>query len=583
VKHFFPSGLFLSGNEAVALGAYEAGIEVASSYPGTPATEILESLARYEGVWARWATNEKVCLEVALGASLAGARALASMKHVGLNNAADPLFASAYTGVRGGLVIAVADDPGMHSSQNEQDSRLYALAAKLPMLEPSDPAEAREFTKLAFDLSERFDLPVLLRTTTRVSHAKGPVPKGQRKAGARGRGLRKEPEKLVLLPAYAAGRRADLERRLGRLSTFAESFVHNTVEWRDARVGFITSGVSYLYVKEAFPRASVLKLGMVHPLPERLIRGFAGKVETLYVVEELDPFLETQIKALGVECRGKEIIPSQGEIDHSVLREALSKGGRRRRRPSPRVPPREPAMCPGCSYRGVLYALSKLDVFVAGDIGCYTLGALEPLRAIDSVLCMGAGLGMALGMEKALDGYGGGKKVVAVIGDSTFIHSGVNGLIDMVHNGGAAAVVILDNGVTAMTGLQPTPASGNGTGTLDFAALARAVGVRRVFTVDPYDLHSTTEVLKREIESTEPSVIIARGPCALLPEMRERENGAFSVAEANCDGCRSCAELGCPAIVWKKGRKKGRAEISDSLCTGCGLCAQVCAQEAIAP
>ncbi|MGD2079630.1 MAG: thiamine pyrophosphate-dependent enzyme [Nitrospirota bacterium] len=582
MKHPVSSGLFLSGNEAVALGAYEAGVEVASSYPGTPATEILESLAHYEGVWARWATNEKVCLEVALGASLAGARALASMKHVGLNNAADPLFASAYTGVRGGLVIAVADDPGMHSSQNEQDSRNYALAAKLPMLEPSDPGEAREFTKLAFDLSERFDIPVLLRTTTRVSHVKGPVAKGSRKAGARRRGLRKDPEKLVLLPAYAAGRRADLGRRLKRLGSFAEGFVENAVEWKDSRVGFITSGVSYLHVKEAFPRASVLKLGMVHPLPERLIRVFAGKVETLYVVEELDPFLETQIKALGVDCLGKELIPPQGEIDQSVLRRALSSGGEKARRPSYRIPPREPAMCPGCSYRGVFHALSKLDVFVAGDIGCYTLGALEPLGAIDSVLCMGAALGMALGMEKALGARDGQKKLVAVIGDSTFIHSGVNGLVDMVHNGGASAVVILDNGVTAMTGLQPTPASGNGTGVLDFEALAKAVGIRHVFTVDPFDLQSTTEVIGREVLRPEPSVVVARGPCALLPAVRERESGAFFVEEADCDGCRKCAGLGCPAIVWKKGRGGGRAEIMKPLCTGCGLCSQVCPREAIA-
>jgi indolepyruvate ferredoxin oxidoreductase alpha subunit len=580
--------LLLSGNEAIALGAYEAGVGVASSYPGTPATEILKSLMRYKGVYAEWAPNEKVAVEMAMGASFAGVRSMASMKHVGLNNAADPLFTSSYIGVRGGMVIVTADDPGMYSSQNEQDNRNYALAAKVPMLEPSDPAEAKEFTKLAFALSERFDIPFLLRTTTRVSHVKGVVTRGRTVRSKVKAGIKKDIVKLVMLPPFTNIRRADLEQRTERLKKFAETFKHNRIEWGDRKVGFITSGVSYLYVKEAFATASVLKLGMVHPLPEKLIKSFAKKIDKLYVVEELDPFLELQVKALGISCKGKELIPSQGELSQAIVKASITGKSETLPFKPVRIPGRAPVMCPGCSYRGVFYTLSRLKVFVAGDIGCYTLSALKPLCAIDSVICMGAGISTAHGMDKALGQKARGR-VVSVIGDSTFIHSGITGLIDIVHNRGASTVVLLDNGVTAMTGLQPTPASGiNASGekvpALDFEALGRAIGLKHIYTIDPYDLKTTQKVLKREIDRPEPSLVIARGPCVLLPEVRNKKEPSYGVLADDCTGCRRCLAIGCPAVSWTPSagkKKKGRASISGALCTGCGLCVDLCNEKAI--
>lgn len=587
----------LSGNEAIARGAFEAGVKVAAAYPGTPSTEIIENLSTYQGVYTEWSPNEKVALEVALGASFAGVRAMASMKHVGLNIAADPLFTAAYTGVRGGLVIVTADDPGMHSSQNEQDNRNYAFAAKVPMLEPCDSAEAKEFTRMGFVMSERFDTPVLLRTTTRVSHVKGFVHEGEIFPSEIRAGIEKIPEKFVMLPANARKRRVELEERIRRLREFADSFPENRIEWRDKKKGFITSGVSYLYVKEVFPDASVLKLGMVYPLPETLIRGFAAGVDELFVVEELDPFLELHIKAFGITCRGKELIPAYGELSPDILRKAIKGEAREGIFPPLEIPQRPPNLCPGCPHRGVFYSISKLGLFIAGDIGCYTLAALKPLSAMDSCVCMGAGIGNAFGMEKALGKEALGK-TIAVIGDSTFIHSGITGLMDVVYNGGFTTVVILDNRTTAMTGHQPHPATGRTiagdyTSVVDIEALCKAIGVKHVHTVNPNDIEETLKIIKREVERPEPSVVITRYPCALLPEMKKREKPLYMILPGDCTGCKACLKLGCPAIEWvplteqeakKRGfkdKQKGYATISAVLCDGCGQCVPVCKFKAI--
>lgn len=588
----------LSGNEAIARGAFEAGVRVAAAYPGTPSTEILEKLSTYKGVYAEWAPNEKVAFEVALGASFAGVRALASMKHVGLNVAADPLFTSSYTGVRGGLVVITADDPEMHSSQNEQDNRNYALAAKVPMLEPADASEAKEFIKIAYRMSEEFDTPVLFRTTTRVSHVKGIVSLGETEVSAARPGIEKMPEKFVMLPSHARKRRLEVEKRTAGLREFAETFPGNRAEWGDGKRGFITAGVSYLYVKEAFPEASVLKLGMVYPFPEKMIRDFAEKVEEVFIVEELDPFIELHVKAMGIRCRGKELIPPMGELNTRIVREAIT--GEKAKsvfEPAP-IPLRPPNLCPGCPHRGIFYALSKLGLFIAGDIGCYTLAALKPLSAMDSCVCMGAGIGNALGMEKALGQEALGK-VVAVIGDSTFFHSGITGLVDIVYNRGFTTVVILDNRTTGMTGHQPHPSSGmtlkgDYTTEIDIAALCSALGVRHVYTVDPNDILETQKVVKREVERPEPSVIITRSPCVLLPEMRKRKDKKlYVVIPEKCTGCRTCLKLGCPAIEWApltpeeakklgyKETQKGYARINAVLCDGCGQCAPLCKFDSI--
>jgi len=590
--------ILLSGNEAISLGAYEAGVKVASGYPGTPSTEILENLSAHKEVYTEWAPNEKVALEVALGASFAGVRAMATMKHVGLNIAADPLFTSVYTGVRGGLVVVTADDPEMHSSQNEQDNRNYAYAAKAPMLEPSDASEAKEFVKAAFRISEQFDTPVLLRTTTRVAHVKGLVLPGERESSSAEAGIVKMPEKFVMLPGNARKRRVVLEKRMADLREFAESFSENWIEWGDRKRGFITAGVSYLYVKEAFPEASVLKLGMVWPLPEKLIRDFSGEVEDLVIVEELDPFIELHVKAMGIKCRGKELIPSYGELNSSIVRKAISgEPAEDLFEPVP-IPLRPPNLCPGCPHRGLFYALSGLNVFVAGDIGCYTLAALKPLSAMDTCICMGASIGTAFGMEKALgkDSLG---KIVAVIGDSTFIHSGITGLIEIVYNKGFTTVVILDNRTTAMTGHQPNPStgstlSGDFSTAIDLEALCRAIGVQHVYTVNPQDIEATRKVLKQEIGRPEPSVIITKYPCVLIPEMKKRKNKPlYLVIPDKCTGCRTCLKLGCPAIEWVplseeeakklgyKPKQKGYSRINAVLCDGCGQCAPLCKFRAI--
>lgn len=584
--------ILLSGNEAIARGAYEAGVKVAAGYPGTPSTEILENLCKYQGIYSEWSTNEKVALEVALGASFAGVRALATMKHVGLNVAADPLFTSAYTGVKGGLVIITADDPEMHSSQNEQDNRNYAFAAKVPMLEPSDPSEAKEFLKTAYGISEEFDTPVLLRTTTRVAHVKGLTSVGEMQTSSVKPGIEKMPEKFVMLPSNAKKRRIELEKRVGLLREFAENFPENRIEWGDKKKGFITSGVSYLYVKEAFPGASVLKLGMVWPLPEKMIKAFSSEIEELYIVEELDPFIELHVKAMGIKCRGKELVPSIGELNSRIVREAITgeKGGEIFG-PTP-VPMRPPNLCPGCPHRGIFHAISRLGVFVAGDIGCYTLAALKPLSAMDSCVCMGASIGTALGMEKALGKESLGK-IVAVIGDSTFMHSGITGLVDVVYNRGFSTIVILDNRTTGMTGHQPNPSTGvTITGDLstvvDLEALCRAIGVKHVYSVNPNDIEASLKVLKQEIARPEPSVIITKSPCVLLPEKKRKDKELYLILSEKCTGCKTCLKLGCPAIEWVslapeeakklgyKEKQKGYSRINAALCFGCGQCAPLC-------
>ncbi len=590
--------VLMSGNEAFALGAYEAGVKVAAGYPGTPSTEILENLCTYEGVYTEWSPNEKVALEVALGASFAGVRALATMKHVGLNVAADPLFTAAYTGVRGGLVVIVADDPDMHSSQNEQDSRNYAYAAKVPMLEPSDAQEAKDFLKAAFRISEEFDTPVLVRTETRMSHVKGVVSPGEIQSSAASPGIEKMPEKFVMLPAHARRRRVEVGKRMERLREFSESFEGSRIEWADRKRGFVTSGVTYLHVREAFPDASVLKLGMVHPLPESLIREFASGVEELIIVEELDPFLEIRIKAMGIACTGKDLIPAIGELNPSIIRKAVTGQAPSGIFEPVQIPMRPPNLCPGCPHRGIFHTLSKLGVFITGDIGCYTLAALKPLSAMDTCVCMGAGIGNAHGMEKALGRESLGK-IVAVIGDSTFFHSGITGLIDIVFNRGSSTVVILDNRTTGMTGHQPHPSSGKTiTGepapAIDIAALCRAIGVKHVVTVNPHDTDQTFRIVKAEVERPEPSVIIAKAPCVLLPEMKKRKDRKLYVISAEkCTGCRTCLRIGCPAIEWvpltpeeakKRGYKdkqKGFSRINAVLCDGCGQCAPLCKFKAI--
>ncbi|HER63117.1 MAG TPA: indolepyruvate ferredoxin oxidoreductase subunit alpha, partial [Desulfobacteraceae bacterium] len=504
--------LWLSGNEAIALGAWEAGVQVASGYPGTPSTEILENLSTYDGVYTEWAPNEKVGLEVALGASFAGVRALATMKHVGLNVAADPLFTASYTGVRGGLVVLTADDPEMHSSQNEQDNRNYAFAAKLPMLEPSDPAEARDMLIRAFELSEQYDTPVLFRITTRIAHVKGVVQKGVR-AELAAPSIEKIPGKFVMLPGPARVRRGEVEKRMIAMRDHAETLEINTIEEGDTRRGFITSGVPYNYVKEAFPDAAVLKLGMVWPLPAGKIADFAARVEELIIVEELDPFLETHIKAMGIACRGKELIPAQGELNSFIVRKAIDPGSIGEIFAPLDLPMRPPNMCAGCPHRGLFYCLSKMkDVFVSGDIGCYTLGFLPPLSAMDTCVCMGASVTVAHGMAKALGKEGEGR-LVAVLGDSTFMHSGITGLVNSVYNDSYTTVIILDNRITAMTGHQHNPASGctikgEPANAIDFEELCRALGVKRITVVNPHDIDETRRVLKEEVAIPETTVVI---------------------------------------------------------------------------
>ena len=567
------------GNEAIARGFYEAGCNVVSSYPGTPSTEITEYAAKYDEIYCEWAPNEKVGLEVAFGASLAGARSACCMKHVGLNVAADPLFTMSYTGVNGGLVICVADDPGMHSSQNEQDSRHYAEAAKLPMLEPADSIEAKEFAKIAFDLSEEYDTPVLFRTCTRIAHSQCAVEELEPKK-IDNKEYVKNPQKYIMAPANAIRRHPEVEARQAKLAEFAETTSLNRVEMaKDDSIGIITSGTSYQYVKEVLgDTVSVLKLGLVNPLPKNLILDFAKKVKRLIVIEELDPFIENHCKALGLEVDGKNIFPICGEFSQSLIAKVLGKDDKKFTASEDDIPVRPPVMCAGCPHRGLFYVLSKKKITVIGDIGCYTLGSAAPLNAVDSVLCMGGSVSGIHGFLKASEDKA--NKTVAVIGDSTFMHSGMTGLANIAYNGTNATVIIVDNSITGMTGHQQNPTTGYSikgepATKIDLEALCHALGINRVRVIDPYDLKETEKVVMEELSAEEPSVIISRRPCALLKYVKAKPS--LVVDNEKCRSCKACMKIGCPAIAMKD----GKAHIDATLCVGCEVCEQLCAFDAI--
>lgn len=580
----------MSGNEAAARGAYEAGVRFGAAYPGTPSTEVLENLAGYDGVHAHWSVNEKVALEEAIGAAAAGARALAAMKHVGMNVAADPLFTSSYIGVQGGLVIINADDPGMHSSQNEQDNRHYARAAKLPMLEPADSAETKEFVKLAFDLSEEYDTPVIVRVSTRISHSKGLTELGER-VERKVEGFKRDIPKYVMLPGYARARHVILEERMERLAEMSDRSELNRIIKGDPSLGIIASGTAYQYALEAAPNASFLKLGIVNPLPKETIRRFAAQVKSIVIIEELDPVIEEQVRAMGIEASGKDLgLPLCGEFSPEIVWKGIHSKFPGMVRPRREVtiardrfddlPPRPPVMCPGCSHRIALSTLKKMKVNIMGDIGCYTLAALPPLNAIDACLCMGASVGMAFGAEQVTEKG----KTVAVLGDSTFIHSGITGLIDIVYNKGATLVVILDNCTTAMTGRQDHPGTGKTlqgepTTSLDFEHLARAIGVRDAHTVNPLDFDLLKQTIKGCLESDEPSVIVAKRPCVLIPGQEKLP--AYEIDQEQCDQCSACIRLGCPAIIQVGEGDDKVFHIDEFFCQGCGLCENVCKFDAI--
>lgn len=569
------------GNEAVARGLYEAGCSFVSSYPGTPSTEITEAIARYPEVYAEWAPNEKVAMESAFGASLAGRRSFCGMKHVGLNVAADPLFTISYTGVNAGMVIGVADDAGMHSSQNEQDSRHYAMAAKIPMLEPSDSAEALTFAKLAYELSEQFDTPVLLKMCTRVSHSQSVVEVGTRQEVQRE--YQKDIAKYVMMPGNAKKKHPVVEERTRRLVQYAETTPINRIEpGASQAMGFVTSSTSYQYVKEVVgDRYPVLKLGMIWPLPVDMLKGFAAQVEQLIVVEELDGFIEAHCRNLGIDCTGKERFSPIGELSQKLVAKGLNLPVAAGGALVEEIPARPPVMCAGCPHRGLFYTLKKHKLTVLGDIGCYTLGAVAPLAAVDTVICMGASVSGIHGFSKSQQGAADGR-TVAVIGDSTFIHSGITGLVNMAYNESNATVIILDNSITGMTGHQHNPTTGfNLKGDpctkIDLETLCRAVGIRRVRVVDPYDLSQCDEAITQELAVAEPSVIISRRPCALLKYVKHKP--PIVVEAEKCRGCKSCMKIGCPAICVVD----GKARIDNTLCVGCGVCAQLCHTDALRP
>ena len=592
----------LSGNEAIALGAYHAGVAVAAAYPGTPSTEILENLARYEGLYVEWSTNEKVALEVAMGAAYGGVRALASMKHVGLNVAADAFFGVAVTGINGGLVVVSADDPGLHSSQGEQDNRRFAPFAKVPMLEPADSEDAYKLMEWAYIMSETFDTPVLLRSTTRVSHCKSIVDVNkERRASSSQSAFKHLPAKYVMIPANARVRRLAMEERMGKLAAYVEHFPLNEITWGSRKLGVISSGIAYQYAREVFEDASFLKLVITYPVPAELIKSFAREVERVIVIEELDPYLEEQVKLLGIDARGKNFIPSYGELNPDIVEAGAMKAGlipsseKQSAKPvSPPLPPRPPLLCAGCPHRAAEYTLRRLGfrspdekrvpnqagtggIVITGDIGCYTLGVMPPLNALDTTVCMGASIGQALGLKRA----GIEEKIAAVIGDSTFMHSGITGLVDMVYNQTGVTVIILDNGTTAMTGHQGNPASGiSARGekavSVDLESLVRGAGVKNVSVVNAFDLTALKSTIKAAVESGEPSVVIVRGDCPLNKRVAAKP---LAVNKELCNACHICLTVGCPAISVSD---EGDIVISD-LCVGsaCTICAQVCPKKAI--
>ncbi|PKN08648.1 MAG: indolepyruvate ferredoxin oxidoreductase subunit alpha [Deltaproteobacteria bacterium HGW-Deltaproteobacteria-7] len=582
----------MSGNEAIARGVYEAGVRFAAAYPGTPSTEIMEEFAKYDGVYAEWAPNEKVAVEVAIGAALGGVRSLAVMKHVGVNVAADPIFTVSYTGIEGALVIISADDPSMHSSQNEQDNRNYAKFAKIPMLEPADPQEAKDYMKLAFQISRQFDTPVFFRTTTRVSHSKSVVTLAEPQEPEDILKLTHHAEKYVMVPINARTRRVAVEKRQLALREFVETFSENKVEINDPEIGIITAGMPYNYAKEVFPNFSYLKLGMVHPLPVNMIRDFASKVKKIYVIEELDPFLEEQIKALGIQVIGKDIFPYTNEFDPGIIKNAINSDMQGSVSPYKEIlAHRPPNLCPGCPHRGLFYALKKSKAYVHGDIGCYTLSYLKPLEGLHSCICMGASIGMAHGMSKALKEKGKGK-VVGVIGDSTFLHSGITSLLNMAYNNSDALIIILDNSTTAMTGMQEHPGTGytlmgKEAKKVNLNVLVSALGIENIKVVNPNNIKETQNAIKDELASNGPSVIISQSPCVLFKRANIKPVPPMKIDADKCEGCKSCLGLNCPPISWKEGatkegsKRKGIAVIDETFCNGCGLCAQVCKFSAI--
>ncbi len=575
----------LSGNEAIARGAYEAGVTVASGYPGTPSTEILENIVKYkDSLYCEWAPNEKVAFEVGAAAAFAGARVLVTMKHVGLNVAADPLMTMSYIGAEGGMVIIVADDPGMHSSQNEQDSRHYARFAKVPMLEPASSDEARDFVKLGIELSEKYQTPVLLRTCTRVSHSRSIVELGERIESEKVVGFQKNPPRFVTVPLWSRQMRVKVEERLKALQTEACQSPANRIEMRDKRLGIIVDSISYQYVREVWPEASILKLGFTYPFPDDLIKQFASQVDSVLIVEELDDFLEEHIKALGIRCQGKEVIPNIGELSIDILQQVRAKieGKDYAVAAAPKyaaqLPARPPVLCPGCPHRGVFSVLAKHDVIVTGDIGCYSLGTFKPLERLDVILCMGAGVSMAHGLDKA----GEPKKVVGMVGDSTFFHSGITGLLDIAYNKGASTIIVVDNRTTAMTGHQDHPGTGRtlmGEATVEASIenIARACGIKHVVTINPYDAETTRRVIKEELERPEASLIVSKGACPL--NERKHIGPVMRIDAEKCKVCKMCLKLGCPAIDGSG----DKPQINEYLCMGCSLCRQSCKFGAIDP
>lgn len=565
------------GNEAIARGAYEAGVKVSAAYPGTPSTEISENIVKYDEIYAEWSPNEKVAMEVAIGASISGVRAMASMKHVGVNVASDPLYTASYTGVGGGLVLVAADDPGLYSSQNEQDTRCVARAAQVPVLEPSDSQEAKDFVKFAFEMSEKYDTPVIVRTTTRLSHSQGTVILEEREE-VPDKKYERDISKFVMMPAMAKGRHVYVEKRMEAMAADGSSFPVNRAEYKDTSIGFITSGIPYQYVKEVFPDASVLKLGMVHPLPKKMIEEFASKVDKLYIFEELEPVIEEQVKSWGISAIGKEIFTRQGEYSANMLRRVLLSENQEAQ--PAEVPARPPILCPGCPHRSVFTVLKKLKIHAAGDIGCYTLGAVAPLSVIDTTICMGASISSLHGMEKA-KGKEYIKDWVAVIGDSTFMHTGVNSLMNMVYNQGSGTVIIVDNSTTGMTGHQDHAATGKTlkgeiVPAISIYHFCKAIGIEHVVEVNAFDLPMLEKTIKEETARDAVSVIITKSPCVLL------KGNVFPDVCApipeKCKKCGACLKPGCPALTRKE---DGSIAIDATMCNGCGLCMQLCPFDAI--